>query len=75
MRIQVRYFAMLREHRGTDRDELHLADGATAADAYAASGCPAGLRVGYAVNEAFVGPDTVLADGDEVAFLPPLGGG
>ncbi len=28
-----------------------------------------------AVNQAFAGPDTRIADGDEVAFFPPVTGG
>jgi molybdopterin synthase sulfur carrier subunit len=34
---------------------------------------PTGLRV--AVNQAFASADTPLADGDELAFLPPISGG
>ena len=28
-----------------------------------------------AVNETYVGPETILRDGDEVALLPPVSGG
>ena len=28
-----------------------------------------------AVNREYAGPDTVLGEGDEVAFLPPVAGG
>ena len=34
---------------------------------------PAGVRV--AINQQFASPDTPLADGDELAFLPPISGG
>ena len=34
---------------------------------------PAGVRV--AINQAFAEADTSLADGDELAFLPPISGG
>jgi molybdopterin synthase sulfur carrier subunit len=34
---------------------------------------PVGVRV--AVNQAFAAADTLLADGDELAFLPPISGG
>ncbi len=33
------------------------------------------IRCRVAVNEEFAGADTVLCDGDEVAFLPPMSGG
>jgi molybdopterin converting factor small subunit len=36
-------------------------------------GLPVGVRV--AVNQAFAAADTRLADGDELAFLPPISGG
>jgi molybdopterin converting factor subunit 1 len=29
----------------------------------------------FAVNSEFADPDTAVADGDEVAFLPPVSGG
>ena len=32
-------------------------------------------KVRVAVNGALAGADTALADGDEVAFLPPVSGG
>ena len=28
-----------------------------------------------AVNESYVGPDELLRDGDELAFIPPVAGG
>lgn len=34
---------------------------------------PAGIRV--AINQRFADPLTPLADGDELAFLPPISGG
>ncbi len=34
---------------------------------------PEGIRV--AINQAFAAADTPLADGDELAFLPPISGG
>jgi molybdopterin converting factor small subunit len=33
------------------------------------------LRTRVAVGTEFAGPETVLASGDEVAFLPPMSGG
>ena len=32
-------------------------------------------RVMYAVNTDQVGPETIVKEGDEVAFLPPMSGG
>ena len=38
-----------------------------------AADIPTGVRV--AINQAFATADTPLADGDELAFLPPISGG
>ena len=72
--IRVRVFAGLRERAGWSEREL---DGvATVADVWPALGLgdePAGLL--YAVNQAYAPRDRELADGDEVALIPPVSGG
>jgi molybdopterin synthase sulfur carrier subunit len=47
--------------------------GAPAGAAPAGEGLPAGIRV--AINQQFAEVHTPLADGDELAFLPPISGG
>lgn len=71
----IRYFARLRELRGRDDEIVALPDGCTAAEAYTHLGLPPALPVAFAVNLARVPGGTVLHEGDEVVFLPPLGGG
>lgn len=44
-----------------------------AAGTGADSGWPEGIRV--AINQVFAAVDTPLANGDELAFLPPISGG
>jgi MoaE-MoaD fusion protein len=76
MRVTVRLFAGLRERAGTGARELELDDGATAGDVWAALELgerPGGLAV--AVNRRYVGEAERLADGDEVALIPPVSGG
>lgn len=76
MQVTVRLFAALRERAGRGAIDLDLPDGATAADVWpglALGDEPPGLAV--AVNQAYAGRDTVLADGDEVALIPPVSGG
>ena len=76
MHVTIRLFAGLREQAGTGRRELDLADGATVADVWPALDLgtePLGLL--YAVNRAYTEPDRPLADGDEVALIPPVSGG
>jgi molybdopterin converting factor subunit 1 len=76
MDVTVRLFAGLRERAGTGERELELPEGATLADVWPA------LRLGeeppgllYAVNREYAGRDQPLADGDEVAVIPPVSGG
>jgi molybdopterin synthase catalytic subunit len=74
MRVTVRLFAGLRERAGTSR--LELEDVARVADVWARLGLgdePPGLM--YALNREYVEPTRELADGDEVALIPPVSGG
>ncbi len=79
--IQVRYFARLRDQLGTAAETLDdhpltlgelaerlAARGEAWAEAFAGP-------VLMAVNHEMAGPDTVLHDGDEVGFFPPVTGG
>ncbi len=81
MRVHVRYFASLREAAGREAEPLDVAAGADveAARALLAGRYPgmAALlpRCAVAVNRAYVAADTALAEGDELVFIPPLGGG
>jgi molybdopterin synthase catalytic subunit len=72
--VSIRLFAGLRERAGTARLEV---DGVErVGDVWAKLGLgdePAGLL--YAVNRAYASPDDALADGDEVALIPPVSGG
>jgi MoaE-MoaD fusion protein len=81
VKVTALLFARLREQAGGDRFALELPAGSTVADAYAE------LRrlhptlearreiVRAAVNREFAGWDDALAEGDEVAFIPPVSGG
>ena len=73
MTVRVRLFAGLRERAG--RSEVEI-DAASVAEVWPALGLgeePAGLL--YAVNKAYAERDRALADGDEVAVIPPVSGG
>ena len=73
MAVTVRLFAGLRERAGWSRREL---DVERVADVWAALGLgeePEGLL--YAVNREYAERDRPLADGDEVALIPPVSGG
>jgi molybdopterin synthase catalytic subunit len=76
VRVAVKLFAALREQRGAREVELELADGALVDDVWAALGLgdePAGLV--YAVNRTYADRGAPLAEGDEVALIPPVSGG
>jgi molybdopterin synthase catalytic subunit/molybdopterin converting factor small subunit len=76
MRVTVRLFAGLREHAGTGRRDVDLGDGARVWDVWRALELgdePTGLV--FAVNRAYVERGQALAEGDEVALIPPVSGG
>ncbi|HEX6800172.1 MAG TPA: molybdopterin converting factor subunit 1 [Ktedonobacterales bacterium] len=81
MRITMRYFAALREATGREAETLELPAGADVAAAREAllTRYPALARLlprcAIARNRAYVNAETALADGDELAFIPPVGGG
>ena len=74
MRVTVRLFAGLRERAGWSRREIE--DVAQIGDVWTALDLgdePPGLL--YALNKSYVERDRKLADGDEVALIPPVSGG
>ena len=74
MNVKVRLFAGLRERAGYAERELSGVE--RVADVWPALGLgdePDGLL--YAVNRAYANGDSALADGDEVALIPPVSGG
>ena len=76
MRVNVRLFAGLRERAGSGSVAVELAESATVGDVWdllALGDEPPGLL--YAVNRAYADRAVQLADGDEVAVIPPVSGG
>jgi MoaE-MoaD fusion protein len=76
VRITVKLFAGLRERAGLSERELELPPGARVADVWTPLELgeePGGLL--YAVNKGYAPADRMLADGDEVALIPPVSGG
>jgi molybdopterin synthase catalytic subunit/molybdopterin converting factor small subunit len=71
--VSVRLFAGLRERAGWSEREI---DAGTVAEVWSQLGLgeePEGLL--YAVNKRYADRGTQLADGDEVALIPPVSGG
>lgn len=77
--VQIQYFAILREQRGTSQEQLQTAattPGALYEELRAKYPftLPAN-RIRAAVNDAFVSSDARLREGDRVVFIPPVAGG
>jgi molybdopterin converting factor small subunit len=81
MRVRVVAFARVRELLGFGERTLEVAAGATPASIWSAfattTGELAALRdsTRFAVNGALASATSALHDGDELALLPPVGGG
>jgi molybdopterin converting factor subunit 1 len=81
IRVSVRLFATLREEAGQDHLALQLGDSATPEEAWAGvvAHHPALARrrasLSAAVNRRYAQWTDPLADGDELAFIPPVSGG
>jgi molybdopterin synthase catalytic subunit/molybdopterin synthase sulfur carrier subunit len=81
MRVRVVAFARLRELLGFGERELELAPAATLEDAWRSltSAVPEAVRLRastrFARNGVVADGASVLGDGDEIALLPPVGGG
>ena len=78
--VKVRFFARLRELAGVETERLQLPAASHVSDAYDAlrrahPSLPARESVRAAVNTEFADWDAPVADGDEVAFIPPVSGG
>lgn len=81
MKVRLLFFAVLRDIAGTGERELALTAGTTAQQVWQSLRAQYAQLAGYnqppmiAINESYAAPDTVLRDGDELAFIPPVAGG
>ncbi len=81
MRVSIRLFARLRDIVGAGDLERDLPSGATARSLWNDLAGEYPELVAYrdavstAVNAEYSRMDAALADGDEIAFLPPVSGG
>ena len=77
MTITVKYFASLRERMGRGEERLGPPLPMTVEEVWERAGAPEPLAGNLlcAVNLEYVEADHPVADGDEVAFFPPVTGG
>ena len=81
MRVNLLYFASFRDAAGRSEETRELPDGTRVSQLWDSVSHDIPRLAAFptmppaAVNHEYVGGDTVLCDGDEVAFLPPVAGG
>ena len=81
MRVDVLYFGTLKDLFALEQETLDLPDGSTVEAlmsllrARTSKQSDIWRTLAVAVNRDYAGLATVLRDGDEVAFLPPVSGG
>ncbi len=77
MAVQIKYFAGLRDRLGRAGDRLEVVDGLTVAGVWATlwPDTPLPPNTLTAVNLDYADLAQPVADGDEVAFFPPVTGG
>lgn len=81
MKVRMHYFAVLRDIVGRSEEELVVAKGTRAAAVWETLRGEHPRLARYeqppmvAINERYARPDTLLREGDELAFIPPVAGG
>jgi molybdopterin converting factor small subunit len=76
--VTVHYFAGLRERKLCEQECVELMANESVAQLYDRlfpGPVETKLPVGFAVNQSYAPGTTLLKTGDEVAFIPPIGGG
>jgi MoaE-MoaD fusion protein len=79
--VRILYFASFRERTGRDEEARQLPDGFRVGELWKVLAREVPHFAAFAsmppaaINREYAGADTVLREGDEVAFLPPVAGG
>lgn len=81
LRIKVKYFALYEELKNKKEEEYKFSEPTTIKTVFFKLMDDIPLKEHYfkatlfALNQQYVSSDTVIKDGDEVAFIPPVAGG
>jgi len=79
IKIQVTYFAILRELTGLDKETFSMKQGNNPGDVLTSineqHGIDLGINFKIAVNDEFSDWDIELNEGDRLVFIPPVTGG
>jgi molybdopterin synthase catalytic subunit len=81
LKIRLLFFAVLRDIAGRSEDALEVPAGTRAGDVWQRLRDEYPVLADYAqppmiaINESYAAAGTLLCDGDELAFIPPVAGG
>jgi molybdopterin converting factor subunit 1 len=81
MKVRLLFFAVLRDITGRSEAEIEVEEGTRPADLWQSLRSAHIELAGYptppltAINESYADPATLLREGDELAFIPPVAGG
>jgi molybdopterin converting factor subunit 1 len=81
MRVRMLYFAVLRDIIGKSEADVTIPEGTRAAEVWQMLRRDHRELSDYeqppltAINESYATPDSILREGDELAFIPPVAGG
>lgn len=77
MKVKVKYFASLKDQLGRDEELIELQSGTAVQSLWRQLTESESLpdHILTAINHEYVQSDTIIQDGDEIAFFPPVTGG
>ena len=77
MSVQIKYFASLRESLGRAGEQVAITEGMSVNELWQSATGKKGRpnQVLVAINQEYATFSSIVKDGDEVAFFPPVTGG
>lgn len=80
MKVNIRYFASLREKAGKSQEEMLIENGTCLKDIYLQLSQQYGFplssnEIKFSVNNNYVDPTLMPTENDVIVFIPPVAGG